>query len=339
MLRRSLKNEIWSVSMADGKRTLLFSDEAMSNFEIMPASEPGYSLLAGEKAFVRGVERSWHGQPNPGASETPQGIYEISLDGSKRFRRLIDVKPNTAPIMLNLAGTKAAFQSMDPGSGKYMLDVYGLPEWKLLRSVDLNKAFQAHCPACLVQSGGWLVDGKALFFDVEPGDEDEDVASPNQVPGNYIISDDGADLGSIPRTAGRMQLAGYERLNSFGARVIGQLADGNYVLCDYALKTNPRPKPPVEYEPFLVITDRDFKILKQLQIGHLRVSDFVLSADGKYVAFEEDRMTPNYRTERHIWAKDLETGEAKELFVAPPPNPPSSAEPNISVTIVGWIDK
>lgn len=334
-LRRNIKNEIWSVSMADGKRTLLFSDEGMSNFELLP----GYPTVASGKALVKGVERSWRGQPNPGAMETPQGVYESSLDGTKRFRRLIDVKPNMASIMLNLAGTSAAIESQDPATGKYTLDVYGLPDWKLVRSLELNKAFEAHCPGCLVQSYGWLADGKALFFELDPGDEDGGEASPNQVPGNYIVSEEGADLGSIPRTAGRMETVGYERLPSFDTRLIGQLGDGRFVFLDYALKKVPRPKPPVEYEPFLVITDRDFKVLKQLQIGRLRTSGYVLSANGKYVAFVEDRQIPNYKTERHVWAKNLEAGEAKEVFMTPPPNPPTSAEPNVSVTIIGWLEK
>lgn len=338
MLRRTLKNEIWSVSMADGKRTLLFSDEGMSNFEIMPAPESGNSLVAGGKAFVRGVERSWRGQPSPGAMETPMGIYEISLDGSKKLRREIDGKPNMGPLMLDQAGTKVGFDALDPESNKYSLYVYSLPDWKIQKSVDLSKSMDAHCPGCVVMTSGWLADGK-LFFDIEPGDEDEDEASTNQVPGNYIFSVDGADAGNIPKAAGRMEMAGYERLPAFGARVIGQLADGRFVFMDYGLKTNPRPKPPVEYEPFLVVTDRDFKVLKQYQVGRTRTSAYALSANGKYVAYVEDRMTPNYRTERHVWAMNLESGEAKEIFMTPPPNPPTSAEPNKTVTIIGWMNQ
>ena len=334
MLRRTVKNEIWSVSLAEGKRTLLFSDDGMSNFEILP----GDVALSGGKALVRAVERSWRGQPSPGATETPQGVYEISFDGSKRFRRVIDVKPNMGPLVLDLAGTKTAFDALDPASNKYTLYVYSLPDWKFLQSVDLSKAMEAHCPGCLVQAYGWLAGGKDLFFDIEPGDEDEDESNQNQLPGNYIFSDEGADAGNIPKSAGRVEMAGYDRLPSFGARVIGQLGDGRFVFMDYALKTNPRPKPPVEYEPFLVITDRQFKALKQLQIGRLRTSGYVLSANGKYLAYVESRMTPNYRTELHIWVMNLESGEAKEVFMTPP-NPPSSAEPNKTVAILGWLDK
>ncbi|HKW89423.1 MAG TPA: hypothetical protein VJN21_11780 [Candidatus Acidoferrales bacterium] len=339
MLRRTDKNQIWSVSMADGKRTLLFSDEGMSNFEIVSATDTSSALLASGKALVRGVERSWRGQPNPGAIETPRGIYEVSLDGTKRFRRLIDAKPNMGPLMLTSDGAKAAVDSLDPASNKYTLDVYSLPQWKLLRTVDLSKAFEAHCPDCLVQSGGWLADGKSLYFDVQPRDEEGEDASPNQVPGNYIISDEGLDAGRIPREAGRVKMAGYERLNSFGASVVAQLANGNYVFCDYALKTNPRPKPPAEYERFLVITDSQFHVLKQFPIGRLRTSGYVLAANGKSIAYVEDRMTPDYRTECRVWTMDLVTGAAKEVFSTPPPNPPPSPEPSKSVFILGWMDK
>ncbi|HEV2490222.1 MAG TPA: hypothetical protein VGT03_10470 [Candidatus Acidoferrales bacterium] len=339
MLRRTIKNEIWSVSVADGKRTLLFSDEGMSNFEIISATGLGCAIPAGGKAIVKGVERSWRGQPNPGAMETPRGVYEISFDGSKRFRRVMDTKENMGPLMLDASGAKVAFDALDPATNKYTLYVYGLPGWKILLTVDLSKAMDTHCPGCVVQNYGWLADGKDLVFQIEPGDEDEDEASTNQVPGNYIFSDAGADAGNIPNTAGRMEMTGYERLPAFGARVIGQLADGRFVFMDYALRRVPRPKPPVEYEPFLVITDPDFKTLKQVQIGRLRTGGYLLSANGKYMAYIEDRMTPDYRSERYVWTMNLETGEAKEVFMTPPPNPPTSPEPNISVTIVGWSDK
>src|SRR5258707_4038287 len=52
----------------------------------------------------------------------------------------------------------------------------------------------------------------------------------------------------------------------------------------------------------------------------------------------DDRLTPNYQTERHLWVKDLASGEDKELFAAPPPKPPTSPEPNVTLSILGWIN-
>jgi hypothetical protein len=44
------------------------------------------------------------------------------------------------------------------------------------------------------------------------------------------------------------------------------------------------------------------------------------------------------RTELHLWVKDLALGEDKELFAVPPPKPPTSPEPNVTLSILGWIN-
>ena len=41
---------------------------------------------------------------------------------------------------------------------------------------------------------------------------------------------------------------------------------------------------------------------------------------------------PTYKTERHIWARNLQTGEDKELLMTPP-------LPNQSAVILGWLEK
>jgi hypothetical protein len=48
--------------------------------------------------------------------------------------------------------------------------------------------------------------------------------------------------------------------------------------------------------------------------------------------------TPDYRSEPHLWVRDLNSGDEKELFSVPPPNPPQSPTPNILLSILGWTD-
>src|SRR5690348_16156406 len=76
MTRQTLKNEIWSVSLRDGKRTLLFSDEGMG-FEISPAIG-GYAVDSMRNvAYVKALERTWEASPKratPGLYETPKGV-------------------------------------------------------------------------------------------------------------------------------------------------------------------------------------------------------------------------------------------------------------------------
>src|SRR5437660_9342731 len=62
-VRSSWKTEIYSVSVRDGERKLLFSDQG-PHFEIYPA-EPLVAAARG-KAYMKGVERRWEGMPHPG---------------------------------------------------------------------------------------------------------------------------------------------------------------------------------------------------------------------------------------------------------------------------------
>lgn len=89
---------------------------------------PGESNLRTESRG-RGVERSLKTasqQRIPNIYETPPGIYEVALDGSNYFRRLLDATQNMSPAMVNATGTRAAFYGWEDKGG-YCLYVYELP--------------------------------------------------------------------------------------------------------------------------------------------------------------------------------------------------------------------
>jgi hypothetical protein len=322
MLRNTRKNEIYSISLADGKRSLLFSDEGM-HLEIRAAG----SVSGAAKAYTAGVWRERRTTPIPGFY-SDDGIYELSLDGSNHFRKIADAQKQ-GPAILNPQATKAAAQSADGQS----IFVYSVPDWKLLATLDLAKLAKAHCPGCTPSGYGWLADGNRIYVEiVVVGDEDDDEAKADH-PGSYLLSADGADLGPIPAGTGAFQLAGYVHPRFIGRRFLGQLPDGRYLFQDYGTKQG---KPINQFEPFLVISGLAAKPQKyfplKLQMGgHI-------SPSGKYLAYVEHRQTPDYRSELHLWVKDLESGEEKELLSTPPPNPPSSPEPNVSLFVLGWMN-
>jgi hypothetical protein len=326
MPRGFRKTEIYSVSMIDGKRSLLFSDEGM-NLEITPT---GATLGAG-KAYATGVMREWRTTPTPGVYSEPPAIYEVSLDGSNRFRRLIEIQRNQSAALMNPQTKKMVFGGF-VSNGKYVISIYDMPTWKLLRSWEL---IQTHCPDCIPVSYGWLADGNRLFFNLDVGGDE---SSNHDVPGTYITAEDGTDLGGIPMHVGELQLPGYDREKYIPPYLIGQFPNGDYLFRDYGFKKGPLPKVPVEQESFLVITGPDFKSKKQIPLPWVRLGSFCPSSSGKYLAYVEERQIPNYRTERHLWGRDLESGTEKEMLVTPPPNPPSFPEPNVSFTILGWVD-
>jgi hypothetical protein len=325
MLRHYRKTEIYSVSMIDGKRSLLFSDEGM-NFEITPVG----SVSGANKAYITGVEREWRTAPVPGAYAEPVAIYEIRLDGSRQYRRLFETQPNQSPAILNSQGSKAAFTNFV--NGKDVVSIYDVPAWKLLDSWDLTKITQAHCPYCSLMSFGWLADGHRLFFDVDIVDDEGEGADEtvNPVPGIYLASEQGSDLGALSPDIGALHLSGYIHPGFVNHHLLGQLPDGSFVFQDHAAKEG---HPMADLESFLVISSPGSRILPRRH----GFGSSHLSPSGKYLAYIEERQMPNYRPEWHLWSQDLETGQEKDWFVAPSPNPPTSMEPNVTLTVLGWI--
>lgn len=326
MLRGFRKTEIYSVSIIDGKRSPLFSDEGM-NLEITPTG----ATLGANKAYATGIMREWRTTLSPGASSEPPAIYEVNLDGSNRFRRLVEIQTNQSPALMNPRTKKAIFGGF-VSNGKYVVSIYDVPTWKLLHSWELG---HTHCPDCIPVSYGWLADGDRLFFNLDVGGDE---SSNHDVPGTYITAEDGTHLGGIPMHVGQLQLPEYNREKEATPFLIGQLPDGDYLFRDYGLKKGPLPKAPIEQESFLVITGSDFKSKKQIPLHKVHVGFFYLSPSGKYSAYVEERQVPDYRTERHLWSMDLESAAEKEMLVIPPQNPPSFPEPNVSFTILGWVD-
>ena len=339
MLRRYRKTEIYSLSMIDDKRSLLFSDEGQ-NFEIWPSLGFGQPL-ATTKAYVKGVEREWRTQPTPGAFSTPESVYEISLDGSNKFRRLFETKPNLSTAIVNRAGTKDFFQSED--NGKSIIYIYDVATGNLLHTWDLNAVLKTNCPGCLSESEGWLALENRLFFNVDivgdDGEEDSVSAPPHGGPGTYTVAEDGTDIGEIPPETGQSQMPGYVRVASARPTLIGELPDGTYAFLDYAMKRGPLLKAPAQAQTFLVLAKPGVQGRKVIPLRPARLEFFHISPSGKYLAFTEARMTKDYRTETHLWVKDLESGEEKELLTLPPPNPPTSPQPNETLVVLGWTEK
>ena len=325
MLRGTRKTEIYSLSLATGKSTLLFSDEG-PQLEIKATG----AIANDHKAYFVGIWRERRTTPSP-VIVSEEAIYELSLDGSNHFRKLTDAWPNQPPAILNPQSTRAVFGSYK--EEKYVVSVYSVPDWKILHTWDLSKLMQAHCPACTPVSYGWLADGKRLYFEITEVGDDEDATAPTNKPGTYLASEDGTDLGGVSPQTVAVPFEGYIHAKFVEAHYLGQLPDGSNLFQDYAVK---KGGPASELHPYLVIANSDPKAQKQFPLK-FAIGRAVPAPSGKYLAFIEERHTPNYRTELHLWVKNLATDEDKEVFAAPPPNPPNSPEPNVNLSLLGWL--
>lgn len=319
LLRNTLKTEIYAVSIADGKRTLLFSDEG-PHLELQATG----AVTRTGKAYFLAFLRNWHGQPSPGI-QADRAYFEIDLDGSNRFRKIADAPAVEGPAVLNPQETRAVVQ----GPNAYL--VYSVPDWKLLASWNLSKVTGAHCPACSPGSYGWLADGERLYFDLGVFTDETEEEHESDHPGVYIVSASGSDLGAIPPQTGAFQFPGY--VHELSDRLfLGQLMDGRYLFLDYGMKERPKI---LRNVPFVVISNSNTTPQRVVPLK-FPVGGPV-SPSGRYMAYLESRQTENYRT--HVWVKDLESGEDKELLAGPPPTSPNSTEPNVALSILGWIEK
>lgn len=318
MVRNLRKTEIYSLNLADGKRTVLFSDEGLT-FEIRPTSV----ALGSGKAFIAGVEREWRTTPGPGVIETPQAIYEITLDGSNQFRRLFETKQNQSSLFLNPQGTRAVF-SVNV-NGQDVISIYSVPDWKPLHTFELKKILAPHCPACSLGSYGWLADGARLFFNVGIVDDDDENSKHRNVPGTYIASEEGADLGILSQEMVPIPRTPTAPANFITRHFLGQLPDGAFLFEEY-----PRTG------GLLVVSDTNFK--KQRQFPQTEsIRGAYISPSGQYLAYlESRRQTPKWQWETHLLVMDLQSGEERDLLTVPPQNPPSSPDPSIVIHLLGW---
>ena len=124
MLRSTRKTEIYSLSLATGKSTLLFSDEG-PHLEIKATG----AVSSDHKAYYAGIWRERRTTPSVMVT-SEEAIYELSLDATNKFRKVADAQPNQPPAILNPQSSRAAFESFK--EDKYVVSIYSIPEWKLL---------------------------------------------------------------------------------------------------------------------------------------------------------------------------------------------------------------
>jgi hypothetical protein len=304
---------------------MLFSDEG-TNLEI---SGTGAVTLA-RNAYMQAVWRQWQTGSSPGvASDT--AIFEIKLDGSEHFGRIIGAGLNLSPAAINPQNTRAAFQDYE--GGDFVISIHSLPDWKISRRLNITQITKAHCPACTPVDYGWMADGNRFFVELTLVGDAEDEGPQNSI-GTYIFSDAGADLGRLSPDTAAFQLEGYIHPAFIERHFLGQLSDGSYIFQDFGTR---KGGPMSALDPFLVIAKPDgtLRIIFPLKsaIGH-----GFLSPDGRYLAYVENRQTLSYRTEQHLWVKDLTSGEERELLAVQAPALPTTPDPKVTLNVLGWLE-
>ena len=332
-VRGHLRTDILGLS-ADHQSTVLFSDQGPS-FEILPEGDPGM-VVRGDKLYAIGVEREWRTGPSPGAFASDAAFYEISLDGSNKFRKLAAVpgERTSGHLFIHSSGSKLGYATYV--NDKYMVYIYDVASGRVLHNWNAIGFFHKYCADCLDMRRGWLNDDR-LFFNLQLGDDDSISETSHNVPGTYLSSEDGKDLGSMPQERGRAAEAGYARDESMAPTLLGTSSSGQLYFVDFLRQTGPRPKKSPASTTFLVIADPRSGTQRQIPLeGRAGKTPFQLWLSATSVAFVEKRLI-QYREENHVWRKSLETGAEEEMLTLPA-NLPGSTEPEKSLSVIGWME-
>jgi len=333
-VRAHARTDILAVSAINHQSTVLFSDQGPS-FEIFPEGDPGM-VVRGGKLYAIGVEREWKTGPSPGVFASDPAFYEISLDGSNKFRKLAAVPGEhfSGHLFVHSSGSKLGYATYV--NEKYMVFIYDVASGRMLQNWNASGFFRKYCPDCLDQRRGWMNDDR-LFFNLQLGDDDSISETSHNVPGTYLSSEDGKDLGSMPPKTGRAAEVGYTRDESMAPTLLGTGSDGNLYFVDFLRQTGPRPKKSQSSTTFLVIADPRSGTQRQISLeGRAGKSPFQLWLSATSVAFVEKRLI-QYREENHVWRKSLETGAEEDLLTLPA-NVPGSTEPDKTLYVIGWME-
>jgi hypothetical protein len=333
-VRAHAKTDILALSAAKRQSTVLFSDQGPS-FEILPEGDPAMVVRAG-KLYAIGVEREWRMGPSPGVFASDPAFYEISLDGSNKFRKLAAVPGEHASghLFLHSSGSKLGYATYV--NDKYTVFIYEVASGRLLQNWNASGFFRKYCADCLDQRRGWLNDDR-LFFNLQLGDDDSISETSHNVPGTYLSSEDGKDLGSMPPKTGCAVETGYARDESMAPTLLGTGLNGDLYFVDFLRQTGPRPKKSPASTTFLVIADPRAGTQRQILLeGRAGKTPFQLWLSATSVAFVEKRFI-QYREENHVWQKSLETGAEEEMLTLPA-NVPGSTEPEKTLYVIGWME-
>ena len=183
------RTEIFAINPETGTKRLVFSDE---NSQVVLLSEGGAraGIVAGSgRIFAAAIDR----QQAPNAHRR-SAVYELATDGSGKARKIFDID-NFANLFVNPTGSEIGYMPGD--STETHVVIRDTATGKLLQEAEL---FRRTIEAESVNRIGWLPDGKAIYFALTGGLDDEEAlwTTPNSPIGTYVMNE---DSGSVHRLA------------------------------------------------------------------------------------------------------------------------------------------
>lgn len=317
--------EILAVSAENPQPVRLFTDESLP-LVIGPIPRgssigPYPDVVLGTRMFAPARQRS---APSAGVS-----IFELSLDGSGRYRKFLDLPAGERVDLLSIApdGTKLAYLSLRAGA--LTVFVHDVKTGTLLRKLDMYK-IAGECP---VRNLGWLPDNQTLFFTLQEGVDDAMEETDYKRFGTWLMHDDGTSLKHLPASIGVVQDDGYNYGSNLPPVMLG-VAEGQY-LFHVALFKRSRTPP---FQLFLALADplsgSSTKIVIEGSLAGVNLGrsghhlGYLLQEKSTYVG--KAHVVPPV----HLWIRNLPGGESKEIL-----SMETGTERGVAVALVGWMEQ
>lgn len=317
--------EIFAVSAEDPQPARLFTDESLP-VVIGPiprgsSTGPDPDVVLGNHMFAPGRQRS--------ALYDVTSIFEFFLDGSGRYRKLLDLPAGERVDLLTIApdGTKLAYLSLR--SGALTVFVHDVKTGSLLRKLDMYK-IAGECP---VRNLGWLPDNHTLFFTLEEGDNDAMEDADYKRLGTWLMHDDGTFLKHLPASVGAVQEEGYNSGPDLPPVMLG-VVEGQY-LFRVALYKRSRTPP---FQSFLALAGpspgNSTKVVIEGNLAGISLGrsghhlGYLLQERSKYVG--NVHVAPPV----HLWIRNLSGGESKEIL-----SMETGTERALVLTLLGWMEQ
>ena len=303
-------NRLFSFNPDTKETKLVFTDEHTPIILTLPTFEEGEY---GRKVFVSSKKSVFAPARERSRSERPT-IYELSVDGSNRFRKVLaleDIKDDPlTQVFVNSSGTLLGYVSYrDAGPEGPTISVHEARTGALVRRMNLRKTLLN----TYAMSIGWMPDDNRLYFTLHAAPHAPEEA--DRKVGTYMINAAGIGLVRLPPSLFAFpKPQGFTTVHSVGVApdcVVVQ-PDGTLLMRELYSKGG--------LHSFLYLVNPATKSKKAVPLSRSEKIDwFRLSHNGKRVAFMQVHRTPlqpqqpYYIWTADIWVKDLESGAEQRV--------------------------
>ncbi len=318
-----VNTKIYSLNPATKEERLVFSDENTAILLRYKGGMPGYpgEVLAAsrKRLFAYAVDKTL----KPGRWYSGKAsIYELSIDGSNNFRKVLDVmgEQSLTRIFVTASGNKIGY--INPLGSKRFIWIHHTGSGNLANKIEVEPIFLD----CFATNIDWMQDEERLFVSLDTGDEHVTSKESYQRVGTYIIREDGTHLMKLPAIS-------FPPRKGFGPHpatpvFVGETPSGRYLLKGYRFKKGYQG---TEASSFLYLLDPIARFKEEIPLKRSEgLNWFHLSHHGTYLVFIE-------RTYQHdvsdLWIKALDSGREERVFSLP-----NHQSKEYYLGVVGWMN-